>query len=84
MRIGHQVIGIIAGTDNAFKLAKKYGVKLVWVTDFLFMAAQNAGRNADVLLVDGDPIAHLDVIGDPARNFRVIMKDGKVFKNLLP
>jgi len=34
--------------------------------------------------VNGDPIANLDLIGDPSRNFRVIMKDGSVYKNTLP
>lgn len=42
-----------------------------------------AGAFADVLLVDGDPIANLDLIGDPERNFKVIMKNGKVHKNKL-
>ena len=41
------------------------------------------GALADLLLVDGDPIANLKLIEDPARNFVVIMKDGKVFKNTL-
>jgi imidazolonepropionase-like amidohydrolase len=41
------------------------------------------GALADLLLVDGDPIANLRLIEDPAKNFVVIMKDGKVHKNLL-
>jgi imidazolonepropionase-like amidohydrolase len=41
------------------------------------------GAMADLLLVDGDPIANVDLIGDPARNLVVIMKDGKVYKNTL-
>jgi len=41
------------------------------------------GAYADLLLVDGDPLANLDLIGDPAKNFSVIMKDGKVYKNTL-
>lgn len=39
------------------------------------------GALADLLLVDGDPIANISLIEDPARNFRVIMKDGAVHKN---
>ena len=121
---------VIAGTDNAFKWARKYGVKLAWGTDFLFDPAQNAKQNsdilklsqwmkpavilklvthdnaqllalsglrnpypgklgvvqegalADLLLVDGNPMANLDLLGDPAKNFLVIMKNGKVYKNL--
>lgn len=41
------------------------------------------GAYADLLLVDGDPTTNLDIIGDPEKNFRVIMKDGKIYKNTL-
>jgi imidazolonepropionase-like amidohydrolase len=41
------------------------------------------GALADLLLVDGDPIANISLIENPARNFVVIMKDGKVYKNSL-
>ena len=41
------------------------------------------GALADLILIDGDPVANLDLVADPARNFVVIMKDGKVFKNSL-
>ena len=122
---------VVEGTDNAFKWARKYGVKLAWGTDFLFDPAQNVKQNADILklkqwmgaaeilklvthdnaqllalsgprnpypgklgvvkegaladllLVDGDPIANLDLISDPAKNFVVILKDGKTYKNTL-
>ena len=40
-----------------------------------------AGALADLLLVDGDPIANIDLIADPANNFVVIMKDGRIYKN---
>ena len=39
------------------------------------------GALADLLLVDGDPIANLALVTEPEKNFLVIMKDGKVFKN---
>lgn len=42
------------------------------------------GAMADLLLVDGDPTQDLSLIGDPEKNFLLIMKDGVVFKNLLP
>ena len=124
----HQVV---QGTDNAYKWAKKYNVKLAWGTDLMFVPAQNKNQNtdilklktwftpaeilkmvthghadllalsglrnpypgklgvvkadalADLLLVDGDPLANLDLIGDPEKNFLVIMKDGKIYKNIL-
>jgi imidazolonepropionase-like amidohydrolase len=41
------------------------------------------GALADLLLVNGDPIANIKLIEDPAKNFVVIMKDGKIFKNTL-
>jgi imidazolonepropionase-like amidohydrolase len=42
------------------------------------------GALADLLLVDGDPITNIDLVADPDKNFVVIMKDGKVYKNSLP
>jgi imidazolonepropionase-like amidohydrolase len=41
------------------------------------------GALADLLLVDGDPIANVKLLADPARNFVVIMKDGKIYRNSL-
>ena len=41
------------------------------------------GALADLLLVDGNPIDNIKLIEDPARNFLVIMKDGKIHKNLI-
>ena len=38
---------------------------------------------ADLLLVDGDPLTNLKLIEEPAKNFVVIMKDGRIFKNVL-
>ena len=43
-----------------------------------------AGAYADLLLIDGDPLTNLNLIADPAKNFVVIMKDGKIYKNTLP
>lgn len=42
------------------------------------------GALADLLLVEGDPLTNIKLIEDPGRNFVVIMKDGKVYKNILP
>jgi imidazolonepropionase-like amidohydrolase len=117
------------GTDTAYALAKKHGIKTGWGTDTLFDAqaattqgaqlakmvrwytpaevlrmatAGNAellalsglrspyegrlgvvepGALADLLLVDGDPIADIGLVADPAKNFVVIMKDGRIYKN---
>jgi imidazolonepropionase-like amidohydrolase len=42
------------------------------------------GALADLLLVDGDPVANIKLIEDPAKNFVLIMKDGRIYKNALP
>lgn len=120
-----------SGTDTAYALAKKHGIKTAWGTDTLFDAqaattqgaqlakmvrwytpaevlrmatADNAellglsglrspyegklgvvepGALADLLLVDGDPIADIGLIADPERKFVVIMKDGRIYKNAI-
>ena len=41
------------------------------------------GAFADLLLVDGNPLANIHLVEDPAKNFLVIMKDGKIYKNTL-
>jgi imidazolonepropionase-like amidohydrolase len=124
-------IEMTRGTDNAYALAKKHGVKLAWGTDTLFdptLAARQGkllakmtrwftpaqtlrmatrdnaellamsgprspyagrlgvveeGALADLLLVDGDPLANLSLVATPETSFVVIMKDGKVYKDLL-
>jgi imidazolonepropionase-like amidohydrolase len=123
---------MVAGTDNAYKLAKQYKIKIAFGTDTLFDAklasrqgaqlakltrwytpaevlAMATGTNgellmlsgprspypgkigvveegalADLLLVQGDPIADINLIADPEKNFVVIMKDGKIYKNAVP
>jgi imidazolonepropionase-like amidohydrolase len=39
------------------------------------------GALADLLLVEGDPTREIALIADPVRNFAVIMKDGRIYKN---
>ncbi|MEE4251214.1 MAG: amidohydrolase family protein [Alcanivoracaceae bacterium] len=40
------------------------------------------GALADLILVDGDPLADLSLLADPQRNFVVIMKDGVIYKDM--
>ncbi len=116
------------GTDLAYALAKKHGIKLAWGTDVLFSAESaaqqgrdlakmtrwytpaealrmatsgnaellamsgkrssyegpvgvvEAGALADLILVAGNPLADLNLVADPARNFVLIMKDGRIVK----
>lgn len=42
------------------------------------------GALADLILVNGNPLANLDLVADPEHNFLLIMKDGKIYKNTLP
>jgi imidazolonepropionase-like amidohydrolase len=39
------------------------------------------GALADLLLVEGNPLEDINLIADPAKNFKVIMKDGRIYKN---
>ncbi|CRX85956.1 amidohydrolase family protein [Yersinia enterocolitica] len=122
---------MVAGTDTAYMLAKKYNIKTAWGTDTLFDArlatrqgAQLAkltrwyspleilkmatsvnaelcafsgprtpypgklgvvenGALADLILVDGNPLDDIQLVAQPDKAFRVIMKDGQIFKNTL-
>jgi len=126
-----KALQVWAGTDKAYKLAKKYKIKTAWGADILFdpgaarrhmtelsvmaqwytpsevlkMATADNGELlalsgimnpypgklgvvkpdafADLLLVDGDPTANIKLVEDPEKNFIVIMKDGKIYKNAL-
>jgi imidazolonepropionase-like amidohydrolase len=126
-------VEVFAGTDNAYKLARKYKVKVAFGADILFsphvastrhgaqltkllrwytpaealkmatadngelmalsgfinpypgkLGVVEEGALADLLLVDGDPVANIKLIEDPGKNFLVIMKDGRIYKNTLP
>jgi imidazolonepropionase-like amidohydrolase len=42
------------------------------------------GALADLLLVDGDPIADIDLLADPDRSLLIVMKDGRIHKDTTP
>lgn len=42
------------------------------------------GAYADVLIVDGDPLADVTILEDHENSIRLVMKNGQVFKNTLP
>lgn len=120
------------GTDSAYKLAKKYHVRIAWGTDCLFdseladkqgkqlaklthwftpyeilkmATSDNAellrmcgkrnpyqqgklgeiteGAYADLIIIDGNPLENIKLIENPDSNFKLIMKDGNIFKNTL-
>lgn len=39
---------VVQGTENAYRLAKKYGVKLAWGTDLLFSPANAKNQNLNI------------------------------------
>jgi imidazolonepropionase-like amidohydrolase len=41
------------------------------------------GAYADILLVDGDPVSDIKLIANPEKNLKIIMKDGRIYKNTL-
>jgi imidazolonepropionase-like amidohydrolase len=41
------------------------------------------GAYADLLLVDGNPLENIELMLDPGKNFKIIMKDGVIYKNTL-
>ncbi|MEH8016967.1 amidohydrolase family protein [Rheinheimera muenzenbergensis] len=41
------------------------------------------GALADLLLVDGDPLANIQLLANPQQNLKLIIKDGKIYKNTL-
>jgi imidazolonepropionase-like amidohydrolase len=127
-----KALEVFAGTENAYKLAKKYKVKTAFGSDVLFdprvanrqgailaklvrwytpaevlkmatgdngelmalsgfinpypgkLGVVEEGALADLLLVDGNPLENIKLIEDPGKNFLVIMKDGKSYKNTVP
>jgi imidazolonepropionase-like amidohydrolase len=38
------------------------------------------GALADLLLVNGDPLTNIDLLGDSGKNFTFIMKNGVIYK----
>jgi len=38
----------------------------------------------ELLLVDNNPVEDISLVENPDRNVVVIMKDGQIFRNLLP
>ena len=39
------------------------------------------GAYADLLLIDGNPLKDIELMVNPGKNFDLIMKDGKIYKN---
>jgi imidazolonepropionase-like amidohydrolase len=48
------------------------------------LAVIEEGALADLLVIDGNPIDQIELTAGPDRNFMIIMKDGKIYKDTLP
>lgn len=66
--------------DNA-QLLKMSGERNPYKSGALGVIERDA--YADVILVDGNPLEDLSIMGDYTNRFKVIVKDGKVYKNTL-
>ncbi|MBV8868600.1 MAG: amidohydrolase family protein, partial [Acetobacteraceae bacterium] len=42
------------------------------------------GALADLLVIDGNPVDDITLVATPDKNFMIIMKDGKIYKDTLP
>jgi imidazolonepropionase-like amidohydrolase len=45
------------------------------------LGAVEEGAFADLLLVDGNPLDDISLVANPGKNFLIIMKDGKMYKD---
>lgn len=41
------------------------------------------GAYADLLLIDGNPLADIEILTNPKKNLSLIMKDGEIYKNTI-
>jgi len=41
------------------------------------------GAYADIIIVDGNPLEDISLLGDPEKNLKLIMKDDKIYKNTI-
>lgn len=72
---------LIMATGTNAELLKLSGKRNPYRGD---LGVVREGALADLLLVDGDPIQDIKLIGDPEKNFLVIMKDGVIYKDAVP
>ena len=66
-------------TGTAGELLKLSGIRNPYPGD---LGVVREGAFADLLLVDGNPLEDIKVVGE-LENLRVIIKDGQVYKNTL-
>lgn len=74
----HEVLKMVTH-DNA-QLVKLCGPRDPYPGE---LGVVKEGALADLILVDGNPLEEIELIGEPETKFVVIMKDGKIYKNTL-
>jgi len=72
--------GLVAATGNIHDLLKLTTYQNPYPDGHIGILTE--GSYADLLLVDGNPVEDLDVLGN-TDNIRLVMKDGAVYKNTL-
>jgi 7-cyano-7-deazaguanine synthase in queuosine biosynthesis len=86
-KINKVVLAYSGGLDTSVILKwlqTEYGCEVVTFTADLGQGEElEPARKKALLLVDGDPTENLDLIGNPAKNFKIITKDGTIHKNAL-
>lgn len=65
--------------DNA-QLLKLSGLRSPYKGE---LGVVQEGALADLILVNGDPLKKLSLVANPDKNFLVIIKDGRIYKNIL-
>jgi imidazolonepropionase-like amidohydrolase len=68
-------------TSNAGELAQLSGPNNPYKDGPTGVVAE--GAYADLLLVEGNPLEDIMLMTDPGANFKIIMKDGVIYKNTL-
>ena len=71
----------ITGALNTLRSATAINAELIGMAGQLGVV--EAGALADLLVVDGDPVAKIELFLDPAKNVHAIMKNGRFAKNIL-
>lgn len=73
--------GLLAATGNANELIALTTYQNPYPDGKIGVLEE--GSYADLLIVSGNPVEDLAVLADPEENIKFIMKDGKIYKNIL-
>lgn len=85
--------GCLSGSsaNGSYFCWENYRINIVTIT-FLWRAWNmtdvdlglvEQGALADLLLVKGNPLDNINLIANPTNNFKIIIKNGRIYKNTL-